>query len=231
MASAIRSGSSSLSKKDSEYGRFSDCQMEIPARGLVTLIGTLTTSTWRAFRISRGGFYYFDDSDTAADVFSTARRIYEVREEAGLTSFKNAAVADEAVIGTALRLCGVEPLPLDSAPVNTFLGRTERVDVNVLDGTSRYVKNGDSVNPSAIHYPIGTQDGFCYLRDVNRLERKGAAAAELWAQVAGRLEAMHRWRRRKWENVRHRVGEMGLIGILPGRVLRRFGIIPELGSR
>lgn len=72
----------------------------------------------------KGGFYYFNGSKASTQVFRTARHIYEVREEAGLTPFKNAPVADEVVIATAMRNCGLDPIPLaspDDAPVNTFL--------------------------------------------------------------------------------------------------------------
>lgn len=179
----------------------------------------------------KGGFYYFNASGAATKVFEAARDIYDIRDEVGLTPFKNAAVADEAVIGTALALCGIEPLPHEESPVNTFLGRTEPVEINVLKGKSRFVKNGTPVKPKAIHYPIGTQDGFYYLRDVSRLELREAPMTEFRAQLSGALETTRRWMRRKSSNVRNRVREMGPLGILPGRVLRRFGVIPELGSR
>lgn len=175
----------------------------------------------------KGGFYYFNDSEASTQVFRTARRVYEVRDEAGLTSFKNAAVADEAVIATAMRHCGIDPIPLaspDDAPVNTFLGRTEPVEINVLEGKSRFIKNGTPVESAAVHYPIGTHDGYCYLRDVHRLEFKEQPAAELRARVAAGVEIVSRPMAQKWENVRTRVSEIGPLGVLPGRVLRRFDI-------
>lgn len=173
----------------------------------------------------KGGFYYFDDSETAGAVFDTAREIYHKRDAAGLTSFKNAPIADEVVIATAMEINDVAPITIDhpaSPPVNTFLGKTKPLEINVLKGKSRFIKNGSLVKPTAIHYGLGTQDGYCYLRDVNRLEQKGTPMAEVRARVAGRAETSRRWAKRKWRNVRTRVEEMGPIGVLPGRVLRRL---------
>jgi hypothetical protein len=179
----------------------------------------------------KGGFYFFDSSDAASEVFETARDIYNIRDDVGLTSFKNAPIADEAVIGTALALCGIEALPLEGAPVNTFLGQTEPVDVNVLQGGSQFIKAGRLREPTSIHFPIGTQDSFCYLRDMNRLELQDSLAAEWRAQLRGRGEAVSRTLRQKWSNVRGRVGEMGILGVLPGRILRQFDLLPQRNAR
>ncbi|MCS3940533.1 hypothetical protein GGP84_003185 [Salinibacter ruber] len=175
----------------------------------------------------KGGFYYFDNSSTAADVFDTARVIYQNRDFVGLTSFKNAPVADEVVIATAMEICNAPPVLIqapDQPPVNTFLGRIEPVDINVLKGESHFIKNGTSVAPTAIHYGIGTQDGYCYLRDVRRLELKGGIAAEWRARATARSEAASRWVKRKWQNIEERTEEVGPLGVLPGRLLRRLQI-------
>jgi len=132
-------------------------------------------------------------------------------------------------MGTALTLCDVEALSYEEAPVNTFLGRIKPVDINVLVGTSRYVKNGTPVEPTAIHYGLGTQDGYCYLRDVRRLEQKGDPLAEGRARLGAAAESAGHWGREKWRNVRNRVQEMGTIGVLPGRVLRRMGLMESSG--
>jgi hypothetical protein len=172
----------------------------------------------------KGGFYYFDGSDEALEVFETARDIYAIREDVELTSFKNAAVADEAVIGTAMELCGADPLPIDSAPVNTFIGETEPVDLNVLEGKSRFIKSGLLREPIAIHYGLNTQEGYLYLRDVRRLELKEKVAAEWRARITGRSEATRRWLERKWQNIERRTEAIGPLGILPGRFLRRLDV-------
>jgi hypothetical protein len=172
----------------------------------------------------KGGFYYFDDSVGSDEVFETARDILKRREEAGLTPFKNAPVADEVIIATALALHGIEPRPADAAPVNTFLGRTEPIELNVLDGKSRFLKNGTHQEPTAIHYGLGTQNGYQYLRDVNRLELEGAVAGDWRARARAAWEYTRYWGGRKWNNVWDRVEDMGLAGLLPGRVLRRLGI-------
>jgi len=174
----------------------------------------------------KGGVYYFDNSEAAAKVFNTARDVLERRDEAGLMAFKNAPVADEVVFATALTLCGIDPLPHShsSSPVNTFLGRTDPVDLNVLEGKSSYIKRGTFTEPVVVHYGLGTQNGYHYLRDINRLELKEAPAAELRARARAILEYMGYWGRQKLKNIQRRVREMGLIGLLPGRVLRRLGI-------
>ena len=174
----------------------------------------------------KGGVYYFDDSKAAAEVFSTAREILGRREAAGLTAFKNAPVADEVVFATAQTLCGTDPIcrEHETTPVNTFLGRTDPVEINVLKGSSTFVKNGILRQPTLIHYPIGTQRGYYYLRDINRLELHDAPAAELRARVWAASEYVRYWGRQKIENTQRRVRKMGPIGLLPGRVLRRLGI-------
>lgn len=178
----------------------------------------------------KGGFYYFDGSGEALEVFETARDIYAIREDVELTSFKNAAVADEVVIGTAMELCGAEPLPIDSAPVNTFIGETEPVDLNVLEGKSRFIKSGLLREPIAIHYGLNTQEGYPYLRDVRRLELKEKVAAEWRARITGRSEVTRRWLERKWQNIERRTETIGSLGILPGRLLRRLDV-EELNSQ
>ena len=180
----------------------------------------------------KGGYYYFDDSEEATEVFESSRDIYEKRDEVGLTAFKNAPVAQETVVGTALVLCGIEPIPhrqntphgVAFFPVDTLLGATKPIEIDVLEGESTYMKEGTVREPASIHYAQNNQAEYCYLKDVNRLELKGAPVGELQARVQAAVEYMGYWGGQKLKNTRSRVREMGPIGFLPGRILKRFGI-------
>jgi muconolactone delta-isomerase len=65
---------------------------------------------------------------------------------------------------------------------------------------------------------------------VNR-EVQDSLDAEWRAQLRGRAEAVSRTLRQKWSNLRGRVGEMGVLGVFPGRVLRRFDLLPQRNAR
>lgn len=80
------------------------------------------------------------------------------------------------------------------------------------------------MEPTAIHYGLGTQDGYCYLRDVHRLERKDKVAREIRARVAGRSEVAHRWVKQKRQNIERRIDKIGMLGVLPGRLLRHLKV-------
>ena len=180
----------------------------------------------------KGGYYYFDNTEEATAVFETSRDIYEKRDEIGLTAFKNSPVAQETVVGTALELCNIEPLPhrrstsheTSFSPADTLLGATEPVDINVLEGKSTYMKEGTVRKPVSIHYAQNNQWEYSYRRDLNRLELKEAPAGEQKAQVRAALEYLRYWWGQKLKNTQGRVREMGPVGLLPGRVLRQLGV-------
>ncbi len=172
----------------------------------------------------KGGFYYFNDSEESTEVFEKARHIFELRDDVGLTPFKNAPVADEVVIGTAMELCGVQALPPCAEPADTFLGPTRPIDIDVLEGKSRFTKSNTPREPTAIHYAQNNQKRYCYLLDVNRLELEGRAVAEWRARARARWEYARYWGGQKWKNVESRIRKKGPIGLLPGRFRRRLGM-------
>ena len=171
----------------------------------------------------KGGFYYFDDSESTRDVFTTARGIYEERDIAGLTSFKG-AVNEEPIMGAALEITGQGAHPTNKAPVNTYLGEVEPVDVNVLDGKSRFIKNGTPVEPSSIHYGVGTQDGWVYLRDICRLELNRHASwpdsVRFLAPALALYMLAMRQLSNKWKILRKRVRKHGPKGVIPRRIVK-----------
>jgi hypothetical protein len=105
-------------------------------------------------------------------VFETAREIYNERSKVGLLSFKNSPVNDELVIAMALEVCGVKTLSFQNGKaMNTIYGQTGNLEnINVLEGQSNYVREGMHTEPIAIHYGVGVQKSFIYLRELYRLE-------------------------------------------------------------
>ena len=188
--------------------------------------------TFQAIDIERmphfnGGVYYFDSSKLSKSVFKTAREFYAKRNELGFTTFKNSPVADEPVIALAMSANGVEPLPFNESKImNTAIGYTENLDkVDVRRGTSRYKKNGNWVEPAVIHFNIGMQRSYVYQRELHRLAYEHSFLGSARASILGRAKSIRLEGKRKLDGAESRIREIGLIGMLPGRILRQLNII------
>jgi hypothetical protein len=117
------------------------------------------------------GVFFFRKSETADKIFQISRDIYAEASTLGFKSYKNAPLADEPVLAIAMEKLGVPMHEWDNVDgQETAIGMNDKYSINVLGGRSLYVKNGINVEPAIIHYNVGAQKGFTYLREMARTE-------------------------------------------------------------
>jgi hypothetical protein len=173
-----------------------------------------------------GGIYYFDHGAVAARVFESARQISAERDRVGLTPFKNSPVADEPIMAMAMELNGVPMLPWDGGrAMSTTLGDTRGLSaLDVLKGRSAFVKRGVPVQPIVVHFNIGCQNFFVYRRELHRLAlpewlpRSELANLTVVPEYLSIRTAYYAGR------LRSGIRNYGLIGVVPERLLERFGV-------
>ncbi len=104
-------------------------------------------------------------------VFGLSREIYKNAADLGFKKFKNAPLADEPVFALAMEEAGVELYPWDHVNgQETAIGMDDRYGINVIEGKSRFIKNGVEVEPAIIHFNSGGINVKSYFRDICRLE-------------------------------------------------------------
>jgi len=130
-----------------------------------------TGDTLRQLGIERmphfnGGMYYFNSS-AGASVFEKARHLYENREGLGFTSFRNAPVNDEPVIGLAMELQGV-PFNVEIQESYVYQRELYRLE---LEGTIAADMKAEVAATAKRAYFVASQK---WNRVRNRVREKGA---------------------------------------------------------
>lgn len=180
-----------------------------------------------------GGIYYFDRGTVAAKVFESARRISAERDRVGLTPFKNSPVADEPIMAMAMEVNGVPMLPWDGGrAMSTALGDTcGLTGLDVLKGRSTFVKRGALVRPIVVHFNIGCQNFFVYRRELHRLALPGWVPRSDLANLTVVPEYLSIRAAHYTARLRSGISSYGLIGVVPERLLERFGMRPTESKR
>ncbi len=120
-------------------------------------------------------------------VFELSREIYRDAGGLGFTKFKNAPLADEPVFALAMEQLSVELMPWDNVNgQETAIGMDDCYGINIIEGKSKFIKNGVEVEPAVIHFNSGGINVKSYFRDICRLEArllKLPIPAYIWANV------------------------------------------------
>jgi hypothetical protein len=165
------------------------------------------------------GVFFFRKSETASNVFISARSVYERRTTVGLVPFKNAPIADEPAFGVAMELCGVEMDPWDNREgMETALNMENVYSINVLTGKAKFRKNGVDCDPVLIHFNVDAQNGTTYNREASRLQFEHCQLGALYVRIAmaARFLGLSTKRiKRFFTRMPERVRQRGVIGILP----------------
>jgi hypothetical protein len=168
------------------------------------------------------GLLFFDSSDAAKDIFKSAREIYIQRADLGFVEFKNAPIADEPAFSVAMERHHVAMLAWDNVnAMETAIGMRDTYGINVLQGRSKFNKNGHDVNPALIHFNVEAQTSVAYNREICRLEAKYVSAINAYLKFASWLIKMLGLRVRRFiESVPGRYRNGGAAGLLPKSLSR-----------
>lgn len=166
------------------------------------------------------GLFYFDRTEQAQKVFSTAREVAARVGEIGLKAFKNSPCADEPVFALALEMNGIPMLPWDEgrAMVTATADDLRGLEsIDVLAGYCALVRYQTPTNPIILHFHLNSQTCFPYARELWRL-RLGVGYGYGWLSsgcaMPGHLRARFLY---LVERARLRVSERGIIGLVPER--------------
>jgi len=124
-----------------------------------------------------GGFIYFDKSDRALQVFKNTHYIFEEYDDLGFTRYKGLK-ADEPIIGIAMAMCGLKPVPETSNIMCTILGietwpfsSVPRLRLSVPKRIVSFKKHGIPVSPIILHCCAGLRDSWRYRKAARQLSK------------------------------------------------------------
>jgi hypothetical protein len=197
---------------------------ERPHHGVSDMPGYLAYFGVQRLPNFNAALFYFDRSVTATKVFETARKIYKDRTSIpGLRAFKNSAVSSESVFSMAMELNSVEMLPWENgkAMCPTFGEIKGLYGINVLRGRSRFMLYGREVEPVVIQFNMEAQTCYTYLRELRNLELMDRLGIDILHGSIVLPEYLNNQARYYVRRIRQRVRDLGILGILPERLLRR----------
>jgi hypothetical protein len=116
------------------------------------------------------GMVYFDRSEKAAAVFSTAREIMRDYESLGFTPMRTGGKNDEPVLAVALALHGVTAVDDDGTTMRTPIGLRGPLTIDVLRGICHFNKDGTMVAPAIAHFCGWRSRAFHYRRETLKLQ-------------------------------------------------------------
>ena len=148
-----------------------------------------TSSTF--FAKFNGGFYHFDDSAIARQVFDRARALRDRADDLGIRPFDRAGPGDESLFGLALGNVTDADLYDDGGGLMaTPIGMTGRLAIDPFGGGSQFVKHGRMVEPAICHFAGIYANTIEYRRSAYLL-RRGRASSGLSGAERGRLMIQH----------------------------------------
>ncbi len=124
-----------------------------------------------------GGFLYFDKSELAQQVFEISKKLFDKDYERLGFCHNKGLKADEPIIGIAMALLNIDPLP-DSANImftilgiDYWFGRIAKLRLSVTKSTVRFNKYGISVSPIILHCCAGLRESWRYKIAAGQLKR------------------------------------------------------------
>ncbi|MCZ4068377.1 hypothetical protein O1W71_11920 [Microbacterium sp. H37-C3] len=130
------------------------------------------------------GFIYWISCAETARLFAGARELWDDYDDLGFGQFRtNLVRADEPLFAIAMARNGVAASPDDGTVMNTPIGLSGRVRLNLSKQLSQFVKHGRSVHPAVVHFCGFYRFGGSYRREAFYL----SARANRTELVARRL--------------------------------------------
>lgn len=117
------------------------------------------------------GLIYWRQSEVASGIFASARELWEDYETLGFGAFRGGTLsrADEPIFALAMASHGIRALDDDGTVMNTPIGLSGRVRLNLTTHESRFVKHGVLVSPAVMHFCGYFRYGGSYRREVSYL--------------------------------------------------------------
>ena len=171
--------------------------------------GAIEATDAAFFAKFNGGFYYFDDSAAARQVFERARALRDQADDLGIRPFDRAGPGDESLFGLALGCLADTDLYDDGGGLMaTPIGLTGRLAIDPFGGGSRFLKHGRMVEPAICHF-AGIYANTIEYRRSTYLLRMNRSNSRLSGTEQGRLLIQHYGDkvRRRWARTlaRHRI--------------------------
>ena len=172
------------------------------------------------------GVIYFNKSQTSLDVFTSAREIYERRQELTLKEFKNAPVNDEPIFALAMETHDIEILPWDNAVVmGTYSGDVKNKNgINVLKRQAQYIKNNELLDPMIIHFHFECQDYFIFFLEAQRLKHQGSVLSKPLSYSLAIIDFGINRYQYYFNRIKTRTKQYGILGIIPERISQKLGL-------
>jgi hypothetical protein len=124
-----------------------------------------------------GGFLYFDKSDIARNVFETAQDLYQNNYDHLGFRLNHGLQVDEPIIGIAMALHGIKPLPDHTNIMFTILGieywfgKMAKLTLSIPKRQVHFKKFGKPVSPIILHCCAGLRDSWRYRKAVRQLKK------------------------------------------------------------
>lgn len=100
-----------------------------------------------------GGVYFYRRGRHAEEVFSTAHAINERTEELGILGFDKSGPGEETLLGLALsQMHATEFYDDDGQLMRTPLNSQGPIQLDVIEGTCGFIKEGRRVSPAICHF-------------------------------------------------------------------------------
>jgi len=189
---------------------------------------TLEKSGIEKLPLYNGGVYYFKKSEITEKVMEKAREFYRRRKELGIKPFKNSPVNEETVIGMSIEKSKIE-MPTFSGKI---MGKSEYEyekikHVNVLDGECKHIRKGEQFNPVLIHYNIGRQTSYDYLKQIYMLEGGEGVFSRVNYFSKALLKSNYHDVKSRIKRTKERIDNIGFIGVLPAKILEKVGVMEK----
>ncbi|MGA9382052.1 MAG: hypothetical protein WBV73_25100 [Phormidium sp.] len=119
--------------------------------------------------VFNGGLYYFKKNEAANKVFLKAREIGDNYEKIGLGNFRG-GIADEPAFAIAIAMNRIRAISDEQGlTMRTPYNMTGSLKLDVLQGISSFIKEGQRVNPAIVHF-CDNLCSFDYKREQVKLE-------------------------------------------------------------
>ena len=124
-----------------------------------------------------GGFIYFDKSTKALQVFEKSHDLFEDYDKLGFKRSRGLE-ADEPIIGVAMALCNLKPVPDSSDIMFSIIGinywfrlSVPKLRLSLRKRKVHFKKHGLPVSPIILHCCAGLRESWRYRRAARQLKK------------------------------------------------------------
>ncbi|HEY9800846.1 MAG TPA: hypothetical protein V6D25_10845 [Leptolyngbyaceae cyanobacterium] len=116
-----------------------------------------------------GGVYYFDDSECATEIFTTAQSILKDCHNLPFSQFRNDGPSEEPLFAIAMAVHNQTMFNDAGRFMRTPIGITGKLEIDVLKGKSRFKKYQNIVSPAIVHFAGDWAETYIYYREALKL--------------------------------------------------------------